>query len=167
VRESIIAVCCSLGLIACAAEVATNVTTRVPEATQATDAATEPAASAESSPADAEMQFEAFELVLLWRGERSESFTEAEAETIQAGHLAHLEAMVKSGALVIAGPFSDQPDQGLRGMCLYRTGSHAEARALAEADPAVKAGRLRVEVMTWWVEKDTMRFPKATPYTKP
>jgi hypothetical protein len=46
-------------------------------------------------------------------------------------------------------------------MCIFRCGSIDEARELAEADPAVKAGRLRVEVMTWYVEKGRMSFPKA------
>jgi hypothetical protein len=46
-------------------------------------------------------------------------------------------------------------------MCVYRVGSIDEARKLAEDDPAVKAGRLRVEVMTWYVQKGYMAFPKA------
>ena len=41
----------------------------------------------------------------------------------------------------------------------FETGSVAEARALAEADPAVKAGRLRVEMMTWYTEKGALAFP--------
>jgi len=32
---------------------------------------------------------------------------------------------------------------------------------IAEQDPAVKAGRLRVEAMTWWVGKGYLAFPKA------
>ena len=65
-----------------------------------------------------------------------------------------------AGKMVIAGPFSDQKDDSYRGLCIYNT-SVEEARALAEADPAVKAGRLAVEVMTWHVEKGYMTFPKA------
>jgi hypothetical protein len=33
--------------------------------------------------------------------------------------------------------------------------------ALAEQDPVVKAGQLRVEAMTWWFGKGYMTFPKA------
>ena len=60
-------------------------------------------------------------------------------------------------------PFSDQPDERLRGMCLYRVGSIERARELAGADPAVKAGRLEVQVLTWWVKSGRMVFPKAVP----
>jgi uncharacterized protein YciI len=69
--------------------------------------------------------------------------------------------MGQSGKMLIAGPLGDQPDPALRGVCLYRVGSVDEARALAEQDPAVRAGRLRVEAMTWWVGKGYLAFPKA------
>ena len=36
-----------------------------------------------------------------------------------------------------------------------------EARELMEQDPAVRAGRLSVEAMTWWTQKDTVRFHRA------
>lgn len=70
--------------------------------------------------------------------------------------------MHKAGKLVVAGPFEDQPDPRLRGMCLYRT-SLAEAKALAEQDPAVKAGRLEVEALSWWVLKGAISFPTPDP----
>jgi uncharacterized protein len=44
--------------------------------------------------------------------------------------------------MVIAGPFDEQQDQTMRGMCVYRGASLEEARRLAEEDPMVKAGRL-------------------------
>ena len=37
----------------------------------------------------------------------------------------------------------------MRGFCLYRTGFE-ETRQLAESDPSVQAGRMAVDVMTWW-----------------
>jgi hypothetical protein len=37
----------------------------------------------------------------------------------------------------------------MRGFCLYRTGLQ-ETRRLAESDPSVQAGRMAVEIMTWW-----------------
>jgi uncharacterized protein YciI len=115
----------------------------------------------EPKPPPAPPNMESYQLVLLWRGPRSTAEVTPEARRIQEEHIGHLKAMAASGKLVIAGPFSDQPDPALRGMCLYRAGSAAEARALAEKDPAVQAGRLRVEVLTWWVEKGYMAFPRA------
>jgi len=106
---------------------------------------------------------ETYQLVLLWRGPRSTGEVTPESQEIQRRHIAHLQAMGKAGKMVVAGPFSDQPDAALRGACLYRVGSIEEARALAEQDPAVQAGRLRVEVLTWWVEKGVMEFPRSPP----
>ncbi len=105
-------------------------------------------------------EFEKFQLVLLLRPADRKELPKPEAEAIQQQHLAHLTKMAESGKMVIAGPFGDQHDQALRGACLYRVGSVEEARALAEADPAVKAGRLKVEVVTWYVGKGYMIFPK-------
>jgi len=67
--------------------------------------------------------------------------------------------MAREGYAVVAGPFGDQDDERLRGLVLYRVGSVGEARRLAEADPAVQAGRLEVEVMTWYTEKGALAFP--------
>ena len=39
------------------------------------------------------------------------------------------------------------------------TGSLEESRQLAEADPAVRAGRLAVEIMTWYCPPGTMSKP--------
>ena len=84
-----------------------------------------------------------------------------ELERIQEQHLGHLAAMAEAGKLVVAGPFSDQPDESLRGLCIYLT-TVDEARELANRDPAVKAGRLAVDVMTWWTEKGSVSFHRPT-----
>ena len=47
----------------------------------------------------------------------------------------------------------------LRGLTFYRTGSLEQARQLAEADPAVQAGRLAIEIMTWYCPPGTMSKP--------
>jgi uncharacterized protein YciI len=77
-----------------------------------------------------------------------------ETEKIQEGHMAHLSASGKSGKLVIAGPLGDDGD--IRGILVYKTASVDEARSIAEADPAVKAGRLRVELHKWFVTKGAL-----------
>ena len=106
-------------------------------------------------------EMESFQLVLLMRPADRKELPDAEAEELQRQHLAHLGKMHDSGKMVIAGPFGAQRDPSFRGACLYRVATPEEARALAEADPAVKAGRLRVEVITWYVGKGYMTFPKA------
>ncbi len=87
------------------------------------------------------------------------AYDEAEAARIQAEHLAHHDRLRESGLVVTNGPVRDQADVTLRGLAFYRTGSLAEARQLAEADPAVRAGRLAVEIMTWYCPPGTMSKP--------
>jgi uncharacterized protein YciI len=106
---------------------------------------------------------EPYQLVLLKRGPAWTPEVTPEIEELQRRHLAHFEAMWEAGYLMIAGPFSDQPDPALRGACLYRVATAAEARALAERDPMVQSGRLVVDVVTWWVEKGYVAFPKSPP----
>ena len=105
------------------------------------------------------MELEAFELVLLRRPENPPDYDDAELERIQREHLAHHAQLRASGQVVTNGPVADQPDESLRGFTFYRTGSLDEARRLAQGDPAVLAGRLEIEVMTWYCPPGTMSKP--------
>jgi uncharacterized protein len=105
------------------------------------------------------MDLEAFELVLLRRPENPPAYGDAELERIQREHLAHHARLRASGQVVTNGPVIDPPDPSLRGLTFYRTGSLEEARRLAEADPAVRAGRLVVDIMTWYCPPGTMTGP--------
>ena len=105
------------------------------------------------------MDLEAFELVLLRTPENAPAYDDAELERIQAEHLAHHARLRESGQVVTNGPVVDQPDTSLRGLAFYRTGSLEQARQLAEADPAVRAGRLTVEIMTWYCPPGSMSRP--------
>jgi uncharacterized protein YciI len=103
------------------------------------------------------VELEQFAFVLLRRGPRAGEYSEPELEVLQEQHLAYLDEMAARGKLVAAGPFSDQPDDSLRGLCFYAT-SVEEARGLAEQDPSVRAGRLAVDVMTWWTRSGSVSF---------
>ena len=98
------------------------------------------------------MELESYSFVLLRRPADAPDFPEDELDRLQQQHLAHLDAMRERGALLLAGPFSEQPDEAWRGLCLYITPLE-ETRALAGADPSVQAGRLAVDVFTWWTKK--------------
>jgi uncharacterized protein len=78
--------------------------------------------------------------------------TTPEHQKLQSEHLAHIGKMADSGKLILAGPFSDGGD--LRGMLIFRVDSAEEAKALAEQDPAVKAGRLILEWHPWFAAKN-------------
>ncbi len=55
---------------------------------------------------------------------------------------------MSDGRLLINGPLLD--DGELRGISVYASDDVAAVRAIAEADPAVRAGRLRVEAYPWF-----------------
>ncbi|MGH3259432.1 MAG: YciI family protein [Streptosporangiaceae bacterium] len=105
------------------------------------------------------VDLEAYELVMLRRPENAPDYDDAELERIQQEHLAHHQRLRESGHVVTNGPVSDQADPGLRGLTFYRTGSLEEARKLAEADPAVQAGRLTIDIMTWYCRPGGMTKP--------
>jgi uncharacterized protein len=120
-----------------------------------------PAPLNQASPPTAEppAAFDTYELVLLRLSETAPALDDDAAAQLQRQHLGHFAAMRAAGHLKVAGPLSDQPDESWRGICLYQVGSLQEARRLAELDPAVKAGRFRVEVMTWRTARGALRFP--------
>ena len=101
------------------------------------------------------MELEAYTFVLLRRGPRAFEYTEDELEEIQRGHLAFLDEMREQGHLLLSGPFRDQDDETKRGFCVYTT-DLAETRRLTKDDPAIRAGRMEVEVMTWLTTKGTL-----------
>lgn len=76
---------------------------------------------------------------------------EEESKQIQAEHLAYLGNLYKKGVLNLNGPVGDGGE--IAGISVYNTATMEEAVKLAEADPAVKAGRLVVEAMPWWLAK--------------
>jgi uncharacterized protein len=98
-------------------------------------------------------------LVLLRRGPRAAEFTEEELNHLQERHLAYLDEMRRRGHMAAAGPFSDQPDETLRGICIYVTDLE-ETRRLAEGDPSVRAGRLTVDVLRWSFLRGEVVLPR-------
>ena len=112
------------------------------------------------------MDLEAFELVLLRRPVGAPDYPEEDLERIQREHLAYHAGLREAGHVATNGPVDGQPDPSLRGLAFYRTGSLDRSRQLAEADPAVRAGRLAVEIMTWYCPPGTMSRP-GRPVTLP
>jgi len=69
-------------------------------------------------------------------------------EELQAAHMKNIERMAAEGKLVLAGPFLEDGD--LRGIYLFNVKTLAEAEALTNTDPAVKAGSLVMELKEWY-----------------
>jgi uncharacterized protein YciI len=109
--------------------------------------------------APAEMQFDNYVVVFLRRGPKSIPGATPEAEALQKNHLNHLFGLLASGKMVSAGPFDEQDDPNLRGVEIYAAGvTKEEARKLAEEDPAVKSGHLKVELAVWYLPKGQISF---------
>lgn len=106
------------------------------------------------------MEFETTTLLLYISNPDAPAHTEDELQEIQSAHLAHLRSMGEQGYALTAGPFDDQSDVRFRGLVFF-TVSPQEALALTQDDPAVKAGRLKAEAMTWYRQKGEVIFPAA------
>ncbi len=94
---------------------------------------------------------EQYQFGLLSRGPKWTPESTPETQKIQEGHMANINKMAKAGKLFAAGPMLDNGD--LRGIFIFRAASIEEARALADEDPAIKAGRLKLEILPWFGPK--------------
>ena len=66
------------------------------------------------------------------------------AATIQRGHLDNITRMAKAGKLVFAGPFLDNFE--IKGIYIFDVETIEEAQQLTQTDPAIKSGRLEMEL---------------------
>ena len=78
------------------------------------------------------------------------------AQALQRQHLDYMDGQSKMGKLVLAGPLN-APKTPRRGLIGYRVASMEEAKERASQDPAVKAGRLAVELYEWTVPKGILK----------
>jgi uncharacterized protein YciI len=85
-------------------------------------------------------------LVLLRSGVRP-PITPAQAESLQAGHMANILRMYTAGALDAAGPFGDATP--LRGIFVFKPESLEVLSRLLAPDPLLSAGRLVAEPYIW------------------
>ena len=72
----------------------------------------------------------------------------ATAVKLQAAHMANINKMADEGYLVLAGPFLDKGD--IKGIYIFNVESVEKAKELTETDPAIKAGRLVMELHPWY-----------------
>lgn len=107
------------------------------------------------------IQLEQFQLILLRRPADPPEYDEAESARIQREHLAFYARLRAEGHVVTNGPVIGQPDESLRGIAFFTAGSPGRAAELAADDPAVRAGRLEIEAMTWRCPPGTMARPGA------
>ena len=88
-------------------------------------------------------------LAFLKRGDKWTPEKTPQTEAIQKAHMDNINRLAETKKLVVAGPFGDNGT--LRGIFVFKVASLAEAKALAETDPAVQAGRLALDIHPWLV----------------
>lgn len=99
----------------------------------------------------APITLDSYELVLLRRTRQAREFDEETIERIFLEHLEYTMGLVNSGQQLAAGPVRDSPaeEEHICGMGLFQQGSLDKVRELANADPGVRQGLYRVDVMLW------------------
>ncbi|PWR10331.1 hypothetical protein DKT68_09295 [Micromonospora acroterricola] len=103
------------------------------------------------------MRFDQHTVVLLVRPEDAPELPQDAIDRLQDAHLAHQAGLVEQGLVLAAGPFLHADDDRLRGFVVLSIAPD-EARTLYANDPAVRAGRLAVQVMSWLVPEGNVRF---------
>lgn len=93
-------------------------------------------------------------LGLLTRGAKWTPEKTPASEELQKAHIANIIRLAETKKLVVAGPFGDNGT--LRGIFVFKVASLEEAKELAATDPAVKAGRLAIEMHPWMVPEGAL-----------
>src|SRR6266852_4247569 len=94
------------------------------------------------------VQLDRFSVALLILRPDAPKLDEEAAARLQDAHMAHLADLHDAGYLLAAGPVQGAADRDLRGICILKVDLE-RARELNEQDPAVRAGRFRIEVYPW------------------
>ena len=98
--------------------------------------------------ADSTYQMKQYWFVLYTKGDGA-PLDSLEAARLQEAHLAHQSRQAERGLIVMAGPFGKESGDW-RGLLLYDCESAEEVKMQLDADPFVKAGRLRYELRAWY-----------------
>jgi uncharacterized protein YciI len=99
-----------------------------------------------------ELKMRSYFLVLLRRGPTWSAEKTPETKKLFEGHMANIEAMAKSGKLLIAGPMDADPADktAVAGIFLFDVPTKEEVVEMMKGDPAIEAKRLVPEVLTWY-----------------
>jgi|SRR5262245_14032110 len=98
------------------------------------------------------MTMTTYYLALLGKGAKQADSSTPGIQQLQLDHLWNVRRMLDAKTFAAAGPFVDNGN--LRGIFVIAAKSVDEAKAIADADPMVKAGYLAVEIHPWLVAKE-------------
>ena len=97
---------------------------------------------------------EAYYLVLLMSGGGGPTDAD-ELTKLQEAHLANNRRLHDEGHLKVAGPFGPATPEEMRGVFILKAENQQHAEALVNSDPSIQAGRLKAQILEWYVEKGT------------
>lgn len=79
----------------------------------------------------------------------NKSATPAQTDSLFKGHMANMGVLEKAGKLIVAGPFGKN-NEGYRGIFILNAATVEEARKMVDTDPAIKAGLLKADLISWY-----------------
>mgnify|MGYP001155712098 CR=1 FL=1 len=103
------------------------------------------------------MRFDAHTVVLLLLSPAAPDHSPEEALALQDAHLAFIADRIEAGEMLAAGPVTDAVDPPIRGIAVWALPPD-RARAAAAADPAVRAGRFLLQVVTWMTPAGQLEY---------
>ena len=107
------------------------------------------------------MQFDRYTITLLVLRPDAPLLADDALNALQDEHMAHLADLHDAGHLLAAGPLLGGPDRSFRGLSIWRAEPDQVREFIDEhPDPAVAAGRFRVEVLPWMVPSGAMQFSR-------
>jgi uncharacterized protein YciI len=98
-------------------------------------------------------------LAILRTGPNDTTVTGEARNAAFKGHFENMTRRSNEGKLAVAGPFGKN-DKTFRGLFILAVSTVEEAKALAETDPAVKAGIFIVEYVPWFGSASLMATPE-------
>ncbi len=85
-----------------------------------------------------------FYFLFLNRNPDRPAISQEEEDSLQSAHMNNIERLVREGKLLVAGPF-----EGGGGIFILDTDTFKQAQEWIMTDPAVQAGRFRLELLPW------------------
>jgi uncharacterized protein YciI len=104
-------------------------------------------------------EYDMGKMQLMFLDQSPEWKTGDRAGEIRAEHRAYIEGLISNGKLALWGEVASEG--GLREIGVVKTESIEEAQAMTQLFPAVKAGMLTANVLTWYAARNLVKPPQA------
>jgi hypothetical protein len=103
------------------------------------------------------MRFDQHTVVLLTLDPDAPDMTDEQTAALQDAHLSYTADMIEQGHVIAAGPTVGPDARQMTGISVWSV-DIATASRLCAQDPAVRAGRLTPQILTWMVPGGQLLF---------